>query len=665
MKIKKHCCVLISILISVLCVVFSAGCKFSEHFAPDSTEEPANESHDHDYEYSYDYDFGFEHYPSSKDEDGYNQNEKPVVSIPAQEISESDNEILKDIKPIFSVKGGFYIGNPSVSVFLSASDAEKLNNAGITDYSIKLSFNQEEPTPKSQTYEKELKLPFSSSIYDSNSRFTTSVLRAAVYDSNNILIGKIETATYIKSQRSENVSLPVVSLVTNSSNLYDEMKGIIPNYNARGSYWERPVHLEFIEKDTSVLSQDAGIRIFGGSSRSLVQKSFRITARKSSYFNVNRYDGAGKFKYALFPGRLKADGTELSQYDSFVLRNGGNDSLLHTATQNIRTAMLRDGLVALITGSASENVDYMAYRPVIVMLNGEYYGILNMREHENDNYISNVYGIEDKENITVISSEVNSQEDEDRYSGSWFYYKQDSGPEGELEKYIQLLSDIRDGKYTFEQASKYIDMDNFLEYCAINVFVCNTDWPHNNVRVWKYSDGKYKFMLRDADLGMARYTVAAESWGAPSELYTKADAQNLRYLLWPCLTENQKSRLYNPNGLPHVDAGTYNDPLLTQSLLNFCLKNTGFREKFVAYCEKLATQLWTPEHLNALLLERKAVIEIEMQYHFNRWSKRIPETFYSYWVQSTVNESMKQWMTQRSGENGFFLKEIYAVCKTY
>ena len=103
MKIKKHCCVLISILISVLCVVFSAGCNFSEHFAPDSTEEPANESHDHDYEYSYDYDFGFEHYPSSKDEDGYNQNEKPVVSIPAQEISESDNEILKLYAKIYFI----------------------------------------------------------------------------------------------------------------------------------------------------------------------------------------------------------------------------------------------------------------------------------------------------------------------------------------------------------------------------------------------------------------------------------------------------------------------------------------------------------------------------------------------------------------------------------
>ena len=573
MKFKKHCCVLLFVIISVLSVCLTAGCNFNdylgEYFNGNDGKDPAKDSHQHDggYEEGFEDDFYHDKFPY--DENG----NESSSSFPVIQITESDNELLKDVKPIFSLQGGFYIGNPSVSVFLSAEDETKLKDSGITDYSIKISLTQEEPSHLSETYKKELTLPFAKNTYDTNSRLTTSILRAAVYDSNNKLIGKIETATYIKSQRSENVTLPVVSLVTNSGNLYDRYTGIIPNYLNKGSEWERPVHLEFIEKGNSVLSQDAGIRIFGGSSRALVQKSFRITARKSSYFNVNRYDGAGKFKYALFPGRLKANGEELAQFDSFVLRNGGNDSLLHTATQNIRTSLLRDGLVAVITGSASTNVDYMSYRPVVVILNGEYYGILNMREHENDNYIANIYDIEDKDNITVISSEVNSSGG-DRYYDSWFYYKQDSGPEGELEKYIQLLTDIRDGKYTFEQASKYIDMDNFLEYCAINVFVCNTDWPHNNVRVWKYSDGKYKFMLRDADLGMGRYTVAAESWGAPSELYTKADAQNLRYLLWPCLTETQKTKLYNPDGQPNVDTGTYNDPLLTQSLLNFSCSGT-------------------------------------------------------------------------------------------
>lgn len=571
---------------------------------------------------------------------------------------------INDIKPIFSDLGGIYQGNKKVSVSLSSKDIAALKSNGINNYSIKISYSQEEPTFFSPNYLSDISIPHNYSIVDNVSKLTSSIIRAAVFDSNGKMIGKIETATFIKSQRSEKITLPVVSLVTNDDNLYNQYTGIIPNYNQRGSEWERPVHLEFIEKDSAVLSQDAGIRIFGGSSRSLPQKSFRISARKSSYFNETKYDGAGKFKYALFPDRLKEDGTTLTQYDSFVLRNGGNDSIVISNTQSIRTSLLRDGLAALIANSASDNVDSMAYRPVIVMLNGKYYGILNMREHESDNYVANVYGIEDKDNITVISSELDTTRGT-RYDGSWFYYKQDDGPAGELDKFINLLKDIKTGKYTFKQASNYIDMQNFMEYCAINIFVCNTDWPHNNVRLWKYSDGKYKFMLRDADLGMARYTVAQDDYSMPSELYTKAEAQNLRYLLWPCLTSTQRNKLYNPDGVPHIDIGTYPDPLYIQSLLNFCLKDDGFRKDFVSYCEKLATVLWTPEHLNSLLFQRKAIIEVEMKYNFQRWIDYIPETSYQYWSETTIGGSMTQWMNKRSGIDGYFLKEIYAVCNTY
>lgn len=594
--------------------------------------------------------------------------DSPVISLkpttsPAPTSDPSLYDI-NDIKPIFSDLGGIYHGSKKVSVSLSSKDIAVLKSKGIKDYSIKISYTQEEPTFYSSNYVNEISIPHNHSVVDNVSKLTTSIIRAAVFDSKGNLIGKIETATYIKSQRTEKISLPVVSLVTNDENLYNEYTGIIPNHQQRGSEWERPVHLEFIEKDNAVLSQDAGIRIFGGSSRSLPQKSFRISARKSSYFNETKYDGAGKFKYALFPERLKEDGSTLTQYDSFVLRNGGNDSIVINSTQSLRTSLLRDGLAALIANSASNNVDSMAYRPVVVILNGKYYGILNMREHESENYVANVYDIEDKEKITVISSELDTTRGT-RYDGSWFYYKQDEGPEGELDKYIKLLSDIKAGKYTFKQASNYIDMQNFMEYCAINIFVCNTDWPHNNVRLWKYADGKYKFMLRDADLGMARYTVSQDDYSMPSELYTKAEAQNLRYLLWPCLTTTQKNILYNPNSVPHIDIGTYPDPLYLQSLLNFCLKDDGFRKDFVSYCEKLATVLWTPEHLVSLLKQRKAIIETEMKYNFQRWKDYIPETSYQYWSETTINGSMTQWMNKRSGPNGYFLQEIYDVCNTY
>ena len=139
---------------------------------------------------------------------------------------------------------------------------------------------------------------------------------------------------------------------------------------------------------------------------------------------------------------------------------------------------MRDGLAALITQKAAPEVDAMAYRPVVVFLNGEYYGIMNMREFENKKYIQNVYGIEDEEGITVISTEMDTSNG-GRYDGTWFYYNQDDGPEGELQQFVTLLDDIvSKGRYTYEEAAERIDMDNFMKYCAINLFLCNTDWPH-------------------------------------------------------------------------------------------------------------------------------------------------------------------------------------------
>ncbi|UKI12191.1 MAG: hypothetical protein L6V84_05405 [Oscillospiraceae bacterium] len=96
-----------------------------------------------------------------------------------------------------------------------------------------------------------------------------------------------------------------------------------------------------------VISQDAGLRLFGGSSRTLEQKSFKLIARKNGYFGEDAaYSGKGSFAYPLFAGRTvlagENAGNVLDRYDSFILRNGGNDSLLHTAADPKAATLLRD-----------------------------------------------------------------------------------------------------------------------------------------------------------------------------------------------------------------------------------------------------------------------------------------------------------------------------------
>ena len=135
--------------------------------------------------------------------------------------------------------------------------------------------------------------------------------------------------------------------------------------------WERPIHVEFYEPDGELgFNVDAGVKIFGSWSRLFPQKSLAIFAR-------GRY-GYDEINYQIFPD------ISINSFQAFVLRNSGQD-WGHT--------FFRDAMMQSLTAEAT-NVDVQAYRPAMVMLNGEIWGIHNIREKFNEHYIalSNYFG---------------------------------------------------------------------------------------------------------------------------------------------------------------------------------------------------------------------------------------------------------------------------------
>ena len=599
------------------------------------------------------------------------EGEEPVGSGTINKTYDKNkSEILQ---PVFSDRGGFYANKMVVRITVPEIFRK-------TATSLKITFDGSEPDIDSPDYDgSDILLPDAGCVKtDFNQKeenLSVSVIRAACFDKEGNLLGQIATATYIKIPvkngkiDATRFDMPVISLVTDARNLMDPQMGIFENVGQKGSEWERPVNITFFETDGRLaLTQDAGIRLFGGSTRGLALKSFRITARQAEYFDTEKYDGAGKFRYALFPDRFNRAGELLEAYDSIILRNGGNDSVF-VSEDSSRITMLRDGLVARIAERAAPEVDSMAYRPVIVFLNGEYYGIMNMREYENNKYIQNVYGIDDKDGITVITTEMNPQNGE-RYDGTWFYYDQDDGPKGELNTLANLLNHIvYGGTYTFDEAAEYIDMDNFMKYCAINLFVCNTDWPHNNVRIWRYAgnnpgefadpsvtDGKWRFMIKDTDVGLGRYVCGMHE-GYPIEVYTKADSKNIRLLLCNYLDFADQS------GYPSVIENSYPDSLYIQGLFYFCMKNDGFASRFYEYCNCLATEIWTPDALEALITDSSAPLKDEMRNYlskdFGKWQWQAT-TDYSAWMNAIhgSDDSLLTWARERSGADGEFLKQI-------
>ena len=182
----------------------------------------------------------------------------------------------------------------------------------------------------------------------------TTVLRAVALDEG-VPVSAVTTATYLFG---ESTGLPVLSLVTDPSHLWDEATGIYVNPEERGRSWERPVTMEWLSPEGERgFSVGAGLRIHGGWGRTTAKQSFRLYYR-------GEY-GPRELEYPLF-------GAEPGQtYDRLVLRAGSNDSWLGYEGEAV---YVRDQLVRELHGAMGQVA--ARGRWVVVYLNGGLLGAL-------------------------------------------------------------------------------------------------------------------------------------------------------------------------------------------------------------------------------------------------------------------------------------------------
>jgi hypothetical protein len=275
--------------------------------------------------------------------------------------------------------------------------------------------------------------------------------------------------------------LPVLSLTTPPANLWDDQIGIYvtgtngtkgngPESDPPRNWnqdWERRAFLEYFDAALNrQLRQEAGIKIFGGWSRGMPQKSLAVFARKEY--------GSNRFRYPFFSTR------PFPEYKSFLLRNSGNDFVTTGG------AMLRDGYQQLLTEHYMA-VDGQAYQPSVVFLNGEYWGIHNQREKLNEAYLQAHHQVNPKElDLLGWHSEI--------FNGS-------------NQRYLDLFDHI--GRKSLGQASNmervYQEMDlvEFIDYQIIQIYINNQDWPGNNIKFWRaHAPGsRWRWLLYDTDFG--------------------------------------------------------------------------------------------------------------------------------------------------------------------
>lgn len=462
--------------------------------------------------------------------------------------------------PVFSVEGGFY--NSPFSLTIRAPQQGAV---------IRYTTDGSEPGPDSEVLYKPLSIE------------RTTVIRAVSY-TKGYLPSPVITHTYLFEPLS---GYATVSITTEPENLWSEETGIYtfghdyeevyPFHGANfWQEWEKPANIEFFEEDGSLgFSLKAGISIHGEYTQAADQKSFGIDARKKY---GNQY-----IHYPVFPEK------PITFYQSIVLRNSGQDN---------GNTKLRDVLVSQLMKETG--LDYQAYRPSVLYLNGEYWGFYTLRESTDKHFLAvNNPGI-DKDNLDII--EGNNRV----HQGDTTNYK-------ELQNYIKT-HDMSVDEY-YETVKAWMDIDNFIDYQIAVIYGANVD--NGNIKFWRErTDGsKWRWILFDFDMAF-RYP-----------------------------DHDTVSDVFNPEGTGSSNAFS---TVIQMGLL----QNQDFRDQFLRRFATHMNTTFEPQHVVSVIDQLAAEIEPEITRNYSKWKGS-----YSLW--QTCIEKFKNFFIERPAYARMYIQQYF------
>ncbi len=381
---------------------------------------------------------------------------------------------------LFSEESGFYDETITVSL---TKKMEIPNSA-----SIYYTLDGDDPTIEKIKYTGPIHL-------EKKDNFVIYPLKAVLYYGGEY--SEIYEKSYVLSDNADNgYNINVVSITSDSENLYNYESGIlvpgktyddnyvknsdalyIPgNYNRREEDWIRCGHMSMFDSEGNlVIDQNIGIGVSGGTSASYEVKSLKIYADKI-YDKANdkliidlRNEDHFYSKYSF-----------VNEYNSIRLRSGSQDMIFG----NIRSAVMS----RLVQLSGLDNCT--STNRCIVYLNSEFYGIYDIQQNYSSSYIAKRFSLENSDLVKKIKG---NEAESLLQAGISEYFKTD------------LNNPINR-----EILERYVDMDNYLAYYAVNILCNNTDWPGNSFEMWKYigesdisnpySDGRYRFLIYDTDM---------------------------------------------------------------------------------------------------------------------------------------------------------------------
>ena len=433
---------------------------------------------------------------------------------------------------------------------------------------------------------------------------TATVVRARAFDARGFS-SRVKTRTYFIGASH---ALPVLSLAASPGNfgfrdgylygLGSQMFDSHGNINAAFPFYgsnawkgrEIETNVEFFEPGgAGGFNIAAGLQIFGGwGSRGYPQKSFAIFAR--------RQYGFGKISHRVFPD------LDIDEFENLVLRNSGNDnqSTHQTVPRPPITAfsppksygsyfvngsytLLRDAMMQSL--GRDIGLDTQGYRPAVLYVNGEYWGLFNIREKADEHFVASHHGLPD-ENIDLIEGYGTP------VTGSAVYYNQ-------MRDYIES-HDLRNAQDYALVRERYLEIDNFIDYHLAVIYFQNFDI--GNIKCWRprREDGRFRWILYDQDYGF-------DLW--KPEVYLPAMARD--YADYDNMFDFYTNSVGTSTGWPNAGGRTL--------LLRRLLVNREFRRQFINRCADLLNSAFREERVAARIEAMAAVIRPEIARHLSRW----------------------------------------------
>ena len=391
------------------------------------------------------------------------------------------------------------------------------------------------------------------------------------YATNGAEITQVVTNSYFISEKLQGYDTMLISMSIEPDDFLSKDKGIyfVQMLDPLGTKLRRVAYTEIFETSGERVSAAyTEIALNGNGSLGFNQKSIRFYYKADA--NPEYEGNPSKLKYDIFLGKAR-DGVK--EYKRILLRNSGNDS---------SRSHLRDAYMQRLCSTL--NVPTMAYRPVILFVNGEIWGVYNARERYDTKYFDAHFGI-DEENFVMLESPS------PLITGNGYTpYTVNDGEEGDELPFYELVSYIENTDLSSDANFKYvsdrIDIDNMIDFFVGSMYLANIDWPWNNIKVWRNKnpedtehDTKWRFVFCDMDMGVG--------------LETNIDTNMFTYAI--------------------------HDGTIAGKMMNRMLRNEKFKNKFIERFYECADTVFDPSVAIPVLEEMYEAIKDIMPLHFTRW----------------------------------------------